>query len=577
MVRKIEIVVVGSGFAGSLAARVLARLGRRVLLVERGRHPRFALGESSTPLAAISLESLAERFGLPDLRALAAYGRWLAAFPEVRRGLKRGFTFYGHGPGRPWAEGGAPRLLVAASPDDRVADSHWLRRDVDHFLLRRAIGEGVEYLDRTRLASVEIASRGRAGIDRAGRVGGEAGVVLAGERRGRPIEIRADFVIDASGGGGFLAGRLPIASALDRVPVASACLYGHFRGVLDFAEIAREETGDLRPGPYPDDRAAVHHLLDLGWMYQLGFDHGVTSAGFLLDLTHPEVPPLLAEFGHRPAEIFRRLVARQPSLARQFTGARAVRPVALISRIQHRAARAAGPGWLLLPSAYCSLDPLFSTGIAWSLAGVERVGSLFADGGPPDPERLAAYEKLLSDEADHLGALVRGAYLARADWRLFVPQSLLYFAAASFAEASRRLRPESRDWTWEGFLGARDQALAGTRAAPGHGAPCPDDNPGIDIDTGSRNVDGGSGTAAEAVARLATLLAAGRRPTDAECAAFADWIAATIAPRNVAGLADPARGDLYPVDFAPLVAGAGLLGMTPDEVRAAFPRLRGLE
>src|SRR5262245_60355627 len=98
-----DVVVAGSGFAGAIAARVLRRLGREVVLLERGRHPRFALGESSTPLAAISLESLAERYGLADLRALAAYGRWLEAFPHLQRGLKRGFTFYGHRVGESFA------------------------------------------------------------------------------------------------------------------------------------------------------------------------------------------------------------------------------------------------------------------------------------------------------------------------------------------------------------------------------------------------------------------------------------------------------------------------------------------
>ena len=541
MIRRTEIVVVGSGFAGALAARVLARLGRRVLLIERGRHPRFALGESSTPLAAISLEALAERYQFPDLRDLAAYGRWLEARPELRRGLKRGFTFYPHQPGRQWAADGARRLLVAASPSDRVADSHWLRRDVDQFLVRRAAEEGVEYVDRTHLNAIEI--------DLASANGG-GGVRLTGARRGRPIEIRADFLIDASGGGGFLAARLPIASALDRVPVASACLYGHFTGVADFAEVAREEFGAaLPPGPYPDDRSAVHHLLDLGWMYVLGFDHGVVSAGFLLDLGHPEVPALLAGGRARPIELWRRLLARYPSLARQFSGARAVRPIALAPRIQHRAARATGNRWLLLPSAYCSIDPLFSTGIAWSLAGVERVGRLFEEGGLPGEAALTAYDDLLAAEADHLAQLVHGAYLARADWRLFVPYSQLYFAAASFGEAFRRLRPEARNWVWEGFLGSRDPLFAGA--------------------------DGSRGAVPAAIERLEALLAGGRRPTEADCTAFADWVAATIAPRNVAGLADPARGDLFPVDFAPLIAGAHLLGMTPDQVRAALPRLRG--
>ena len=54
MTERHEIVVVGSGFAGSLMARVLAVLGYDVLLLERGTHPRFAIGESSTPLANLS-------------------------------------------------------------------------------------------------------------------------------------------------------------------------------------------------------------------------------------------------------------------------------------------------------------------------------------------------------------------------------------------------------------------------------------------------------------------------------------------------------------------------------------------
>src|SRR5689334_8312845 len=101
-----EIVVVGSGLAGSLTARVLAVLGYDVLLLERGTHPRFAIGESSTPLANLSLERLSARYGLADCYDLAAHGRWSEAYPSIRRGLKRGFTFYRHHPG---AEPGDPR------------------------------------------------------------------------------------------------------------------------------------------------------------------------------------------------------------------------------------------------------------------------------------------------------------------------------------------------------------------------------------------------------------------------------------------------------------------------------------
>jgi FADH2 O2-dependent halogenase len=50
-----DVAIVGSGFAGSLTALALLRRGQRVALVERGRHPRFAIGESSTPLANLLL------------------------------------------------------------------------------------------------------------------------------------------------------------------------------------------------------------------------------------------------------------------------------------------------------------------------------------------------------------------------------------------------------------------------------------------------------------------------------------------------------------------------------------------
>jgi len=140
----VRVAVVGSGFAGSLLARVLAVQGHDVVLLERGTHPRFAIGESSTPLANLTLERLARRYGLDDCYDLAAHGRWVARFPELKRGLKRGFTFYRHHAGRPFARDGSrtERLLVAASPNDQIADNHWLRAFVDHHFVHAALHSG---------------------------------------------------------------------------------------------------------------------------------------------------------------------------------------------------------------------------------------------------------------------------------------------------------------------------------------------------------------------------------------------------------------------------------------------------
>jgi len=73
-----DVAIVGSGFAGSLLARILAKLGYDVMLLERSAHPRFAIGESSTPMANLTLERIGVRYGLEDCIDLATYGRWLA-------------------------------------------------------------------------------------------------------------------------------------------------------------------------------------------------------------------------------------------------------------------------------------------------------------------------------------------------------------------------------------------------------------------------------------------------------------------------------------------------------------------
>ena len=66
MPKDFDIAVIGSGFGGSLIAMIARQLGRSVILIERGRHPRFAIGESSTPLANLLLEEIA-RGGMGDL------------------------------------------------------------------------------------------------------------------------------------------------------------------------------------------------------------------------------------------------------------------------------------------------------------------------------------------------------------------------------------------------------------------------------------------------------------------------------------------------------------------------------
>ena len=527
MKRACEVVIVGSGFAGSLLARVLALIGYDVVLLERGTHPRFAIGESTTPLANLSLERLAVRYGLADCYGLATHGRWMAQLPELRRGLKRGFTYYRHHPGERFAERGfdSERLLVAASPEDALSDTHWLRADVDHHFVQRAVESGVDYLDRTELTSVSFDS---------------AGVRLTGRRDGDMVEIEAGFVIDASGAGGFLARQLAIPSGLERTHTRSALVFSHF----DDARLMCEVAPSLPEGPYPDDWAAVHHLIDEGWMYSLRFDHGTTSAGFLL------TPRGLAELGGastEPATLWRLLLDRYPTIGELFDDARPTMPIGFAASVQHRLTRAAGARWVLLPHAYAFVDPLFSTGIAWGLRAVERLALAFEDAAKgerrPDAVTLERYDEALSAEGDQIDLVVAGAYEALAHFDLFAAQAMLYFATVSFAEVSQRIGGGDAA-AWKGFLGVGDPVLGRVPH--------------------------------QSFERLRRITrSAGEAGDERERAEFVAWIGDAIAPRNVAGLAEPSRRNLYPIDLDVLIARHELLGMSREQLLEKLPALRG--
>jgi hypothetical protein len=64
-------------------------------------------------------------------------------------------------------------------------------------------------------------------------------------------------------------------------------------------------------------------------------------------------------------------------------------------------------------------------------------------------------------------------------------------------------------------------------------------------------------------------------PTQTERREFTDWVTEAIRDRNIAGLADRARRNLYPVELDLLVERAGLLGMTDAELRSKLHLLRG--
>jgi tetracycline 7-halogenase / FADH2 O2-dependent halogenase len=418
--RAYDIAIVGSGFAGSLMAMIAKRLALSVVLLERGKHPRFMIGESSTPLSNLLLEDLATRYDLPAIRLLAKWGTWQQSYPQIACGLKRGFTFYHHVLGYPDAPDPEHRnqLLVAASPHDRIADTHWYRAKFDEFLVHQAQCLGVEYVDEVKLEKFSEAGDG---------------VRLEGQKDGRSVEFRARFVVDATGPRGFLHHMLGLREAeLPNYPRTQA-LYSHFSDVERIDQI--EPTAEMPP--YPVDDAAVHHIFDGGWIWVLRFNNGITSAG--VAATDKAAADLgLCEGAHA----WERLLDLMPALKEQFSPARTERPFTHVQRLTFLSSAVCGGRWALLPSAAAFVDPLLSTGFPLTLLGVSRLAEILEDdwGSAQFNTRLQRYAAQTMDEAVATSRLIAALYANMKDFPVFAALSMLYFAAASFSETARRLK-----------------------------------------------------------------------------------------------------------------------------------------
>ena len=268
--------VIGAGFSGSLLSAILARHGKQVTLIDRAEHPRFAIGESSTPAASLILRTLVKRYGLSELAPFTRYGRWVNELASVRRGAKRGFSYFFHQADSDFrvTESHQNELLVTASSSLELADTQWLRSDVDHFLCDYARQQGVVLRDLTTLKSLQRDE-----------VGSEW-VVTVDDSEGVQASLQFDWVVDASGQAEVVARLLGLPSGdLADMKTNTVAVFSHFDGVKNWDAMLAEQRQDTKDFPFPSDASAQHHVLQEGWLWCLRFDHNVTSAGLVLD-TH---------------------------------------------------------------------------------------------------------------------------------------------------------------------------------------------------------------------------------------------------------------------------------------------------
>src|SRR4051812_238930 len=95
-----DVVIIGTGIGGTVLGAILARHNLRVILIDSGTHPRFAVGESTIATTTQTLEVLALRYDVPELNHLTSIAE-VSEHVQPSCGVKRNFGFVYHREGLP--------------------------------------------------------------------------------------------------------------------------------------------------------------------------------------------------------------------------------------------------------------------------------------------------------------------------------------------------------------------------------------------------------------------------------------------------------------------------------------------
>jgi flavin-dependent dehydrogenase len=309
----VEILIVGAGPAGSVAAALLRQQGRQVLVIEREQFPRFSIGESLLPQ---SMEYL-EQAGM--LKAV----------------VEAGFQF----------KNGAAFMRDGCYTDFDFRDKHsagWgttyqvQRADFDHIMAKEAERFGAEVRYRHEVLNVELAQAGGASPT--------TSRVTVKDADGGQYQVDAGFILDASGFGRILPRLLKLETP-SNFPVRGA-IFTHVEDGIRGAGFDRNKI-----------RVTVHPKHCDVWFWTIPFAGGRCSLGVVAETS------FLDRYQGSATERLQAIVAEEPSLQALLADAKWDTPARQIVGYSANVDKLWGPGYALLGNAGEFLDPVFSSGV----------------------------------------------------------------------------------------------------------------------------------------------------------------------------------------------------------------------
>lgn len=398
-VQQCDVMVLGSGLAGSITATILARQGASVALVDAGSHPRFAIGESMTPQLIEWLHILRLRYDVPELEHLLdvkAVTKNIGPF----HGKKQSFGFIKQNPG---VEPDPREATMFVIPKLLTEASHLFRQDTDAYYFHVAAKYGCEIRQNWRAADLDFDDDGVT-------VTGQNGEVF-----------RAKYLIDASGFRSPLAEKFGLREKPARFKHHSRSLFTHYIGVKPYDDVSHHPTS-LRP-PSPWNGGTLHHMIERGWFWIIPFNNIQGSKNPLcsVGLTFDErVYPKPTDM--TPDEEFNHYLDMYPAVKRQFADAKRVREWVSTDRLQYSSTHSIGPRWCLMSHAAGFIDPLFSRGLSNTFEIVYALVSRVLEALDDDDfsvERFEYVDTLEKGLLQYNDDLVNSSYIAFSHFRLW--------------------------------------------------------------------------------------------------------------------------------------------------------------
>ncbi|WP_131736999.1 NAD(P)/FAD-dependent oxidoreductase [Actinomadura roseirufa] len=345
-----DVLIIGSGMAGSMLGAILARGGAKVVLVDGVTHPRFAVGESTIPHFLVRLQMLAARYKVPEITTLESIDR---VDKEIGTtfGIKRHFAFVSHREGE---EPDPRETILAGVPKALYKATHIFRQDSDSYMFHVAIKYGCVPRQNWRVADIDLR---------------DDGVTVTGQN-GEVIEAR--YVVDGSGFRSPIADKLDLRDDPCRFKTSTRSLFTHMVDVPPFDHMVDWPKEQRPPLRWHD--GTLHHTFDRGFFWIIPFDNRkkstnpLCSVGLVLDTrVHPKPADMT------PEEEFFSFVDKFPAVKRHFRGARRVREWVSTGRVQYSSKKTVGRRWCLMSHAAGFIDPLFSRGMSNTVEVIDAV------------------------------------------------------------------------------------------------------------------------------------------------------------------------------------------------------------